>query len=274
MLKRIVVGILLVAISVFLILTSKWAMALLVFPVGIIGGLEFYNLAILKQIKPSKINGIASIVLIYIGALTLREGQMLELLTGLFLLTIILFVFRKDYHISSFLDASVTIFGYVYIGWFFALIFHLRESSEIVTAYGIHIEKGAAMVLFLVLVNTFTDTGSYFIGKFFGKRKLCPHISPNKTVGGSIGGIISGIIIALILGPILRVTMWQAALFGLIISIVAQLGDLWESTLKRDVHVKDSGDAIPGHGGILDRFDSLFLSTPVAYYLLKFVIGF
>ncbi len=274
MIKRIIVGTLLITISVFLILHSKWAMALLIFPVGIAGGIEFYNLAILKGIKPSKLNGVTSIVLIYLGALLLKEFYVMELLTFLFISTLFLFVFRKDYHISCFLDASVTILGYIYVGWFFSLIFQMREVEGFISAYGITLQKGAAMVLFLVLVNSFTDTGSYFIGKAIGKRKLCPHISPNKTVGGSLGGVLSAIVIALILGPLLNLSAGQSIFFGFVISIFAQMGDLWESTLKRDVAVKDSGDAIPGHGGVLDRFDSLFISTPVAYYLFKYMIGF
>ncbi len=274
MLKRIVVGALLIIISITLVLHSKWAMAFLIFPVGIIGGLEFYKLAILKNIKPSIKNGILSIIAIYITALFFSEQQMTELLTFLFLATIITFVFRKEFHVSSFLDAGVTIMGYVYIGWLFSLVFQMRNVPGTITAYGQTLQKGAGLVLFLVLVNSATDIGGYFIGKAFGKTKLCPNISPNKTVGGCIGGIISACIIAVLIGPILSLTTWESISFAIIISLAAQVGDLWESTLKRDVSVKDSGDSIPGHGGVLDRFDSLFISTPLAYYLFKYMIGF
>lgn len=274
MVKRIIVGAALLIISVFLILHSKWAMAFLIFPIGIVGGLEFYNLAILKEIKPSKINGIFSIVIVYLAAIFLDEKYMAEVLTILFIATLFLFVFRKDYHISCFLDASVTILGYIYIGWFFSLIFQMRHVGGYVNAYGFNMEKGAAMVLFLVLVTCFTDIGSYFIGKAFGKKKLCPHISPNKTIGGSIGGILTATAVAVLLGSLFELSINQSIFFGIVISLTAQMGDLWESTLKRDVSVKDSGDAIPGHGGILDRFDSLFITTPLAYYMFKYMIGF
>ena len=274
MVKRIIAGTALLFISVMLILHSKWAMGLLVFPVGIIGGIEFYNLAILKEIKPSKVNGIFSIVVIYLAALFVNEQYMAGVLTILFTATLFLFVFRKDYHISCFLDASVTVLGYIYVGWFFSLIFQLRNVDGYMNAYGLNLEKGAAMVLFLVLVTSFTDIGSFFIGKAIGKKKLCPQISPNKTVGGSIGGILTAVTVALLLGSLFGLSINQSIFFGIVISIAAQMGDLWESTLKRDVAVKDSGDAIPGHGGILDRFDSLFITTPLAYYMFKYMIGF
>ena len=274
MFKRILTGTVLLVVSIAMIVLSKWTTALLVLAIGIAGGVEFYNLAEKKEIKPSKINGIISIVLIYIASILLEGAHMVEVFTFLLVGTLFLFVFRKDFHISCFLDAGTTVLGYIYIGWFFSFIIQMRSVEGYINAYGITFEKGASLVLFLVIVNSFTDIGSYFIGKAFGKTKLCPHISPNKTVGGSLGGIITAVLISIFMGTFLNLSVNQSIFFAIIISIVAQIGDLWESTLKRDVDVKDSGNAIPGHGGVLDRFDSLLLSTPIAYYLFKYMIGF
>lgn len=274
LIKRVIMGAILLIAAIVVVLHSKWAMALLIFPIGIIGGMEFYRLSIMKQIKPSVKNGIFSIVAIYLTALLSNTDYTSEVFIVLSLITISIFVLHKEQHVSSFLDAGVTILGYLYIGRFLSLLFNMRTVPGVVSAYSIHIDRGAALVLLLILVNSSTDIGGYFIGKAIGKRKLCAHISPNKTVGGALGSILSAMAVAAIFGRFLSLSTPESLLFGFLISIAAQLGDLWESTLKRDVEVKDSGDAIPGHGGVLDRFDSLFFSTPVAYYLFKYMIGF
>ncbi len=274
MAKRIITGVALIVISVALILHSKWAMALLIFPIGIMGMKEFYQLALFKGIKPSYVNGVISVIILYLSALTLPIDFSIPVLTALLLITMCVFVIRKDNHVSALIDSAVTILGYIYIGWFFSMLFYLRDVPGTITAYGFTIDQGAAMALLLVLTNCFTDIGSFFFGKFLGKTKLCPHISPNKTVEGAIGGIFTGIIIALIAGRLLTLSFVDSMWFGLIISLTAQMGDLWESVLKRDVEVKDSGASLPGHGGILDRFDSLFLSAPTACFLFYYFIGF
>lgn len=270
MIKRIVTGAALIILSVTLILISKWAMALLIVPVGIAGIREFFRLAESKGLRPSLYNGVFSVSALYLSALLLPSDMIPAVLTALIIFTISVFVLKKDIASASFVDAGVTILGYVYIGWFFSMIFCVRDMSGTIISAGFTIDQGAAMVLLLVFANCFTDIGSYFFGKFFGRNKLCPHISPNKTVEGSIGGICTGICVSVLIGKLLSFNLMDSMWFGLIISIVAQGGDLWESLIKRDASVKDSGKSIPGHGGVLDRFDSLFLTTPVAFYLFKY----
>ncbi|HAN94351.1 MAG: phosphatidate cytidylyltransferase [Limnochordia bacterium] len=128
---------------------------------------------------------------------------------------------------------------------------------------------GLSWALFGFLATWATDTGAYFGGLRYGRRKLCPQISPNKSVEGAlfglVGGAVAGIIFALATGrPILRLTA-----FALVLSCCGQLGDLVESAMKREKGVKDSGSILPGHGGILDRFDSLSFVFPVLYALLS-----
>ncbi len=273
--QRFITGALLIIISIVLIILSKWAMACFIIPAGIVGILEFYKLAEGKGISPSISNGIFSVVILYLSALFFSR-YMIFVLLSLVLLTMFVFVLRKDNHVSSILDASVTILGYIYIGWFFSLLFNIRDvvGTVTITACKLTIDQGAAMVFLLLFTTCFTDIGSFCFGKLFGKTKLCPDISPNKTVEGAIGGIFTGIVITFIVGRLLSLSLLDSLYFGLIITVVAQMGDLWESVLKRDVEVKDSGEALPGHGGVLDRIDSLLLSTPVAYMLFKFFIGF
>jgi len=119
-----------------------------------------------------------------------------------------------------------------------------------------------------------TDTGAYYVGRSFGRRKLAPLISPGKTVEGAIGGFI----FAVITGPLCRlvffpeINLLQSVLLGAAIGIVGQIGDLAESLLKRAAEVKDSGALLPGHGGMLDRIDSILFCAPVLYYYTRFFL--
>ena len=125
----------------------------------------------------------------------------------------------------------------------------------------------------MLLVNfaSVCDTGAYFVGSFLGKHKLCPNISPKKTVEGSIGGIAASLIVSPILAACygshgnLAVTLAMTVL----LCIVGMMGDLFASVIKRRAGIKDYGNLIPGHGGILDRFDSMLLIAPILYMLMK-----
>lgn len=110
-----------------------------------------------------------------------------------------------------------------------------------------------------------TDSGAYFIGKATGKRKLWPEISPNKTVEGSLGGVVCALIVAILFGLFadMNATVLTLMAITVILSIFGQLGDLVQSAFKRHFNVKDSGNILPGHGGILDRFDSLLFVLPL-----------
>ena len=112
------------------------------------------------------------------------------------------------------------------------------------------------------------DTAAFFIGRALGRHRLAPHISPGKTWEGAVGGVIASILASLILRAIFQLPFnyWQIALLGVVVSIFAQLGDLIESLLKRNAGVKDAGQLVPGHGGILDRVDSLIFTGVIVYY--------
>jgi phosphatidate cytidylyltransferase len=115
-----------------------------------------------------------------------------------------------------------------------------------------------------------TDTFAYFSGYLFGKHKLIPNVSPKKTIEGSIGGILGSTICCLIFGYIFKLDMALMIVMGIIGSIIAQIGDLFASSIKRYVGIKDYGNLIPGHGGVLDRFDSVILVAPFVYSAVIF----
>lgn len=134
-------------------------------------------------------------------------------------------------------------------------------------------EIGASgLILFLLLCTSFNDVFQFTWGKLFGKKKITPTISPNKTWAGFIGGICTTALLGYFLKFLTPLTGIQAMLLGLILGIVGFLGDLVISAIKRDLKIKDTGDLIPGHGGVMDRLDSLVLTTPVFYYMLVFFI--
>jgi phosphatidate cytidylyltransferase len=166
-------------------------------------------------------------------------------------------------------SVAVTAFGVLYAG-LFAYIYALRYHD-----YAVGAGAGTTLVLLPVLLTWATDVGAYAFGRTFGRKKLIPSISPGKTVEGALGGLGLAIVICLlyvrfILMPYaqLGLTIQGAVLFAIVVSVAAQTGDLAESLLKREAGVKDSSRIIPGHGGVLDRFDSLLFVMPIAYLLL------
>ncbi|MBM7094208.1 MULTISPECIES: phosphatidate cytidylyltransferase [Alteribacter] len=161
----------------------------------------------------------------------------------------------------TFDEAGFIILSSVYIGFGFHYFLAAR-----------FLEDGLIFLFFVLILVWVTDSGAYFCGRFLGKHKLWPHISPKKTIEGSLGGIAFAILFGFIYSFFFPVydSMLITLLFILVVSVSGQLGDLVESALKRHYSVKDSGQVLPGHGGILDRFDSLIFVMPILY-LLSFI---
>ena len=172
------------------------------------------------------------------------------------------------------LSVSVTCFGALYTGLLLSAALFLRHLPESAGAW-----HGTALVFVPVLLTWTSDTAAYFSGRAFGRRKLIPRVSPGKTVEGAVGALLGTIGVAVAYSyllarfPTYRVEIGEAVVLGAGISIAAQVGDLAESLLKRDAGVKDSGTLLPGHGGALDRFDSLLFTLPLAYAFLRYVVG-
>ena len=167
-------------------------------------------------------------------------------------------------------SVALTVVGALYPGTI-AYIYALRHHP-----YTIERVAGTVLVAMPILLTWATDTGAYFVGKTMGKRKLIPSVSPGKSVEGAIGGLVLTVIISVLYAQFLLrpysdlgLSLPKAILFGVVISVTAQVGDLVASLMKRDAGVKDSSKILPGHGGIVDRFDSLFFVMPVAFLLLN-----
>lgn len=166
-------------------------------------------------------------------------------------------VFSKDgYNIENIAFPFLSAF---YIGIGFQSLSFARSADTIT-------------VLFAVFIVWAGDTGAYFVGRSFGKHKLLPAVSPHKTIEGSIGGVASAVLVSAIMLFFFRSSLpslpiWELLLLSALFSCVAQLGDLVESSIKRHFAVKDSGKILPGHGGILDRFDSMIFVLPLMHLL-------
>jgi phosphatidate cytidylyltransferase len=169
---------------------------------------------------------------------------------------------------------GITLLGVLYTGGMMSFAFGLRYHP-----YAVGAAAGTALVAVAFLLTWGTDIGGYVFGRWLGRRKLMPAISPGKTVAGAVGGLAIALVIAVlyerdVLRPEAQLGMplWGVVLFGLLVSVSGQVGDLVESMLKRQAGVKDSSQLIPGHGGMLDRIDSLLFTLPVSYALLGWLL--
>ncbi len=268
-LPRVAVIVLGIPCLYFITLRGGLFFLILVDLIILLGLREFYVLMRAKGYQPCEALG-------YFCALAIswyawREGVGVPLLvTGSLLVIMVREVFRRDMT-NSLAHIAVTIFGIMYIGWMGS---HLVMLRELPAALGLDDHMGAQLVFFAALLTWATDTGAYLFGVAFGRHKLIPRISPKKTVEGAIGGLLAaglcGWLCAKGLTPFL--TPLAATVVGLIVGVMAQLGDLVESMIKRDAGIKDSAELIPGHGGVLDRFDSMLFTVPVLYYYFRFFI--
>ncbi len=170
----------------------------------------------------------------------------------------------------NFVDAALSVCGIYYLGLPFAHMVLLRslEAGRIIETSLLPFEYGAALVWVMFIGTWASDTFAYFVGSAIGSHKLCPSISPNKTIEGFMGSVVGTTATVAGLGAFFSFPVLEMAALGLAISIFATLGDLVESVAKRHVGIKDSGNIIPGHGGVWDRFDSVLFTAPLVYYFV------
>lgn len=258
----------------------------LLFTIGIavfaaFGLYEFFRAIRLRGFEPSERLGYLAVILIQFAVWTVSRGKggdmVPALLAFLVIFALTLRVFRHEPEPLA--NIGVSVLGVLYVGGLFSYLIFLRSIPGT-----IHIPvpfvtlpemmRGAWIVLYVFAVTFSADTGAYLIGRKWGKTLLAPHASPAKTREGALGGVLGGTLMSLAWGSWIGLPLVHCLVLGLLLSVVGQIGDLCESALKRDVGVKDFGSFMPGHGGILDRCDSVLFTAPVAYYyLVFFVVG-
>lgn len=241
---------------------------------AVIGVLEFYAGVRKTGIRPRMFLGAVAVAIIiragfmenYSSAAPFYAGT----LTLLLVLTLVLELLRMEKRPLA--GVGATVFGAMYVGWLLSYLVRIRSMPGEMEVLGITSEKGAWLVVFVILVTWACDTGAYFSGRSLGKRKLAPKLSPAKTVEGSIGGLVSAASVAVLLGLLLRMPIDHALILGGLMGVFGQLGDLVESSFKREIGIKDFGSILPGHGGALDRFDSLLFTGPLVYYYVIWLL--
>ena len=168
-------------------------------------------------------------------------------------------------------NVATTILGFL-IGWMLCHVWLIRQMGDETALFNLTVKQGLYFIVLIFFVILLTDIAAYFFGIRYGKHRLCPVISPKKSVEGAVAGGVCAIAIGLVIGKLIGLSLYHAFTLSLIVTVMAQLGDLSESLIKRDAGVKDSGNSLPGHGGFLDRADSYLFSVPVAYYYIKYFI--
>lgn len=230
----------------------------------IMGGLyEFFRLIEKKGIHIYKyfgmaIGGIIPLSILFRFELT-KGWELLFIFLALVSLCI-LQLKRRD-NSQAVVGISTTLFGILYVAWFFSFLIKIRN-----------LPQGQWYVAAVILITKSSDIGAYVIGSRFGRHTLISRISPKKSIEGLIGGLLFSIVAACLSKPFLGFTFPQLAVFGFALGILAELGDLSESLIKRDCQVKDSGVLFPGLGGILDIIDSLLFTAPVFYFYMSSVL--
>jgi phosphatidate cytidylyltransferase len=267
--RRILFAVIAAPASIAIVYIGDWALTILLSVLAALAAWELFRMAQLAGSFPFDLAGIGLAALFPIAVHAQRRGVYNLSLTLVVAMVLLLFasaIWLRGPSGKPLSSVAITAFGVMY-----ASLYLLRYHD-----YAVGAGAGTILVLLPVVLTWVTDIGAYIFGRTFGRRKLIPSISPGKTVEGAIGGLGTAVVICLVyvrfvLMPYaqLGLTVQGAVLFAIVVSVAAQTGDLAESLLKREARLKDSSSIIPGHGGVLDRFDSLLFVLPIAFLLLK-----
>ena len=269
--SRLLSAILLVILALVTICSGGYVLAATLWFVSVIG---FHELCLACKIQEEKkkqntleVVGYISISFYYMLMAVLKNQQLMVMSVVMALIAFLMvYVFKfPKYHANQIMS---TYFAFVYAPVMFSFVYLTRE-----------LEHGIYFVWVIFISSWISDTCAYCVGMLFGKHKLAPVLSPKKSIEGAIGGVVGSAIVGALFGFFMSeyiITERQVtvifALIGAIGSIVAQMGDLAASAIKRNYNIKDYGKLIPGHGGIMDRFDSVLVTAPMIYFLFTLLI--
>ncbi|MDZ4673977.1 MAG: phosphatidate cytidylyltransferase [Gemmatimonadota bacterium] len=277
--QRVGFAVVAIPLALGLIWLGGLPLALLVSVVGVLGTRELYRFAERQDIQPLVVPGLATAALIPLlvwaagesvavrDAISAWWSYAVALWTIAVLMLILVMRGPAERPLAV---VAITAFGVLYAAALPAFLLSIRHGG-----HGTRSWAGAVLVFLPLVVTWICDSAAMFVGKAVGGPKLSPTISPGKTRSGGIGGLVGAVLAAVLwnqfaMAPLgVAIETSEAILFGLVLGVVGQVGDLAESLFKREVGVKDSSGLIPGHGGVLDRFDSLYFILPVAAALLR-----
>lgn len=260
--QRLITGLIGGGVIAVILIAEKTVLSVVVALVAIFALFELYNALGLSKNVPLALCGILCAFSFMFGWIIDKAMIMPLVFLYMFLLFGIMILYHKS---VSFKEISVMFFLSAYVLFSMSHIVHIRQ-----------MELGYILV-FLVFIGSFaTDTCAYFAGTFLGKRKLCVEISPKKTVEGAIGGILGCILFMVLYAVFIKnvlhynINIWGFIILALLASVFSEIGDLAASVIKRQYKVKDFGNILPGHGGVMDRLDSILFVAPLVYYFLYY----
>lgn len=278
--QRILSALVLLPLVVGLVWWSPWSVVAAVIMLVVVGLLELYGAFARGGYQPRVALGLG-VALALVLAVTFQQIGAFALVPLVVTLAIIASLIGElPLHSQpNALPAwALTLAGAFYIGWLPSHFILLREIATPLRESpltALNLAPGAAWVYLVLAITWLQDTLAYFVGRSWGRHKMAPTLSPKKTWEGAIGGLVAsigaGVACVALIG--LPISLGAGALLGLVGGIAGPLGDLAESLIKRQVGLKDAGHLIPGHGGILDRADSLLFTGPVLFYLIKLLTG-
>ncbi len=224
--------------------------------------LELFNLMQHRGFRPATLLGLCATVAVMFATYW-RGEQAIPLILVLVFVTSMLWYMLGVVEARPVINVALTVMAFVWVGVFGSYASLL-----------LRVHHGKALFMLPVLVTVVADVVAYFAGSTFGSRPLAPTVSPSKTWEGTVAGAGAAIVASLIIGKVFLSNTWSlkhALLLGIVVAVFAPIGDLCESMVKRDLHLKDSGTILPGHGGLLDRFDALLFVLPATYYLAQYL---
>jgi len=255
-------GAVIIAPTLIFLFLGGMPLKIFTFLLSLVGMHEFYRALKKSDFLPIEFIGYALLVVYYLFNNDLEKLSII-IIIGTFLLLLVPIIDLK----YNFVGGWLTLLGFIYAGVFMSFIYLVSNKAQ-----------GNFYVWLIFIGSWVTDSCAYYAGKYLGKNKLCPKISPKKTVEGSIGGLFGAVIICGIFGIVINnyistFPIYHFFIIGGLCGIFSQFGDLVASSIKRYVDIKDYGNLIPGHGGILDRFDSILFSGVIVFFYLTFIIG-
>jgi phosphatidate cytidylyltransferase len=257
---RIITGVVLAVIAVVVVLHGGLIFFFLMLALALLGLNEFYRLT--AKYRPLPLAGFLGVALMVSMAWFFSPVALVGSVAAGVLFTALLGLAAGP-RPGVTVRMAVTVLGMLYIGLGFSAVLLLRPMDE------------SGLVLLTVIFGTWAgDTMAYFTGRFFGSTPMAPVLSPKKTWEGFAGGAISTVLLVMFIGLYSPLHPGGSFILGATIAVAGPLGDLFESLVKRDVQIKDSGRGIPGHGGVLDRFDALIFAAVSGYFVLTLVLGF
>ena len=254
-------GIVLMAITIALLVYGGYPLFWVITGISLIGLFELYRTVGMEKTLPAVVGYISSVI---VDVLILDNYYEYLLMWLIFTLMVMMACYVIAYPKYDSNQMIMLFFGLIYVTTMLSFVFKVR-----------FVEDGILLVWLIFIGAWGSDTCAYCVGKLIGRHKMPSKLSPNKTIEGCVGGVLGAALIGFIFAVVFfedKNIWWELPIIGAASSIISQIGDLTASAIKRNHDIKDYGKLIPGHGGILDRFDSIIFTAPIVFYLVTFLV--